>query len=194
MLRWRVSKSYGLDIKVQDIDSQSDAVAEQIGSGKCVIFKGRDLMGRPIISVQVRRHIPSVSKVFSLPSAQNKSLIFLVSKTLPFPFFTVAHPLFCFPSPAWKLLPPQHSLYLYPCIFLHSIFILYTCICLLVRSFFSKPSDKSSTLDQKQTPDELTRFGVHILKSAEKLLEEGPELKEEDQQFCIIFDLQVTWS
>jgi len=56
---------------------------------------------------------------------------------------------------------------------------------------FSKTSDKSSTLDQKQTPDELTRFGVHILKSAEKLLEEGPELKEEDQQFCIIFDLQV---
>jgi hypothetical protein len=69
MLRWRASKSYGLDIKVQDIDSESDAVAEQIGSGKCVIFKGRDLIGRPIISVQVRRHIPSVSKVLLHPPA-----------------------------------------------------------------------------------------------------------------------------
>uniref|UniRef100_A0A6U4NVU9 CRAL-TRIO domain-containing protein n=2 Tax=Hemiselmis andersenii TaxID=464988 RepID=A0A6U4NVU9_HEMAN len=101
MQRWRASKSYGLDTLVRDIGRSTEGVQAQLDTGKCVILKRRDLVGRPIISVQVKLHDPSV-----------------------------------------------------------------------------------------QTPDELTRFGVHMLLSAEAMLTEKPILDEAERKFCIIFDLQ----
>jgi hypothetical protein len=60
VLKWRASRSYGLDdTLVRDISTCTPGVQQQIATGKCYILAQRDKRARPIVVVHVRRHDPS---------------------------------------------------------------------------------------------------------------------------------------
>ncbi len=51
-------------VQVRDISVDTPVVREQIPTGKCVILRGRDVAGRPVMILRVKEDDPTVRYVY----------------------------------------------------------------------------------------------------------------------------------
>mmetsp|Transcript_1349 Transcript_1349/g.3611 ORF Transcript_1349/g.3611 Transcript_1349/m.3611 type:complete len:306 (-) Transcript_1349:754-1671(-) len=62
-LRWRASRSYGIDCAVRQINLTTPGVQRQIDTNKAYFLKGKDRSGRDVIIVHVKHHDPKYQSV-----------------------------------------------------------------------------------------------------------------------------------